>query len=48
LNVDHRYMCELAATISPHLETWIAGHSRLPHTVPCRERTLDGTRRTRF
>lgn len=48
LNVDHRYMCELAAHISPQLETWIAGHSRLPHTVASREQTVGGMRRSRF
>jgi hypothetical protein len=48
LAIDHRYMCELAARISPQLEWWIAGHSRLPRTIADRESTLDGTRSGRF
>ncbi|NQX36432.1 hypothetical protein [Herbiconiux sp. VKM Ac-2851] len=48
LTVDHRYMCELAGHISPQLETWIAGHSRLPRTVADLVPTLDGTRPGQF
>lgn len=48
LRVDHRFMCEVAAYVSPDLGAWIASHSRLPGVIAGRADTLDGARPARF
>lgn len=48
LNIDHRYMCELASFVAPDLETLVASHSRLPGIVAARAQTIGGARPTRF
>lgn len=48
LNIDHKYMCEVAGYVAPDLRDWVVSHSRLPSVIAGRIDTVAGLRPTRF